>query len=52
VRTKTQTRRAIPRDPFHVLLSKSERAKLTRLAKRANVSAADMLRHLIDRASA
>ena len=38
------------RKPFPLLLNKSERRKLQRLAKRAKVSAAAVLRALIDKA--
>lgn len=51
MRKKILTKRAQRREPFHVLLSKDERAKLTKLAKRDNVSAADVLRRLVEAAS-
>lgn len=51
VREKIRTKRPLKREPFHVLLSKSERAKLTKIARRRNQTAADVLRWLLEGAS-
>ena len=52
---KSQSRRKVsgrtykpkPREPFHMLLADEERTALDRLATKANVSRAEMVRQLI-----